>query len=152
MKTIVVKRSIKESIEKVFDAITDHENYQEIIGLQKSFLIQKGQLDKNGVGSVRRIEVETGLIWFEEEITHFNRPYRMDYQIQRCRPILLKHFGGSICLSESNRGTDVVWTSDIELSSPVAKNWVTSWIGIPLGKIGFSIILQQLANRLEKKK
>ena len=57
-------------------------------------------------------------LWFEEEIVLFERPTRMDYVVRRTNAPLHNQ-GASIVLEESGSGTRVVWTTTLEITTPV---------------------------------
>jgi uncharacterized protein YndB with AHSA1/START domain len=116
MKTITVQRSIKAPIEKVFDIIADHENYKSFPGIKASKLVREGRTEKNGLGAIR--EIDAGKAWFQEEITHFERPRRLDYQIVKSRPPL-EHKGGSVRLEPTSEGCAVTWTTTVGVKIPL---------------------------------
>ena len=108
MQTITVRHTIRAPIEKVFDAISDHANYKQFPGVSDSRLIKLGSPSKNGVGAVRW--VKSGLANFNEEITRYERPTRMDYFITRSFPPL-RHQGGTVRLEKTPDGTLVTCTT-----------------------------------------
>ena len=117
MKTITVQRNIKAPIEKVFDIIADHENYKSFPGIKASKLVREGRTEKNGLGAIR--EIDAGKAWFQEEITHFERPRRLDYQIVKSRPPL-EHKGGSVRLEATgDGGCAVTWTTTVGVKIPL---------------------------------
>jgi hypothetical protein len=113
---------MKAPIEKVFDIITDHARYAEMFGLKASKLIREGKPHKNGVGAIR--EIDAGNAWFQEEVTHFERPVRLDYRIIKSRPPI-DHQGGSVRLEKVPEGTKVVWTSTLHIRLPIIGGLVT---------------------------
>jgi uncharacterized protein YndB with AHSA1/START domain len=116
MKTITVKRVIKAPIEQVFDILADHANYKSFPGIKESKLIREGKADRNGVGAVREI---TALgAWFQEEITHYARPNRLDYLIVKARPPM-DHKGGSVQLVPHPQGCEVTWTTQVHIAIPL---------------------------------
>jgi hypothetical protein len=64
---------------------------------------------------------------FDEEITGFERPTRMDYLIRDVN-IPLEHEGGSIRLEPAREGTRVRWTSTFTMPLPV--------VGAPMAALG----------------
>lgn len=116
MKTIVVKRSIAAPIERVFDLIADHANYKDFPGIRASKLVREGQTERNGLGAVR--EIDAGKAWFQEEITAYERPRRLDYLIVKSRPPL-EHKGGSVRLEPSAGGCTVTWTTTVGVKLPL---------------------------------
>ena len=116
MKTITVTRTLKAPIEKVFDAIADHANYKDFPGIKDSKLVKQGKDDKNGVGAVR--EIDAGKAWFQEEITAYERPKRLDYLIVKSRPPL-EHKGGSVQLERNGTGCIVTWSTTVGVKIPL---------------------------------
>ena len=116
MKTITVKRVVKAPIERVFDVIADHANYKSFPGIKDSKLVREGKTEKNGVGALR--EINAGPAWFQEEITAYERPRRLDYLIVKARPPL-KHEGGSVRLAPHPDGCEVTWTTTIGVAIPL---------------------------------
>jgi len=116
MKTITVKRTIKAPIEKVFDLLADHANYKSFPGIKESKLVREGKTDKNGVGALR--EITAGPAWFQEEITHYERPRRLDYLIVKARPPM-QHEGGSVRLAPHPDGCEVTWTTTVHIAIPL---------------------------------
>ncbi|MES2488167.1 MAG: SRPBCC family protein, partial [Pseudomonadota bacterium] len=122
MQTIVVKRTIKAPIEKVFDLLSDHANYKDFPGVKDSELVKKGKPHKNGVGAVR--EIDAGTAWFREEITAYERPVRLDYLITKSRPPM-EHKGGSVRLEATAAGTEVTWSSTLRIRIPIVGGLLT---------------------------
>jgi uncharacterized protein YndB with AHSA1/START domain len=122
--TIQVEKTIPAPIEAVFDVISDHAGYSRFPGIQSSELVKEGETERNGAGALRRIRSRPLL--FEEEITRFERPARMDYLIRDVNAPI-RHDGGSMALSEEGTGTRVVWTSTFEYTVPL--------IGAALGAV-----------------
>ncbi|MGH8459919.1 MAG: SRPBCC family protein [Nevskiales bacterium] len=144
MQTITVTRTIKAPIEKVFELISDHANYAQFGGLKSSKLLREGKTEKNGLGALR--EIDAGLAWFQEEVTVFERPTRMDYLIVKSRPPI-EHQGGSVCLKATPAGTEVVWTSTLRVKIPVIGGLLTRLAAPQLGK-GFAGMLKAIERRL----
>ena len=116
MKTITVQRTLKAPMERVFDIIADHANYKDFPGIRASKLVREGKAEKNGVGAVR--EIDAGKAWFQEEITAFERPRRLDYLIVASRPPL-EHQGGSVRLQPTQEGCTVTWTTTVGVKIPL---------------------------------
>ncbi len=144
MQTITVTRTIKAPIDKVFELLSDHANYKSFGGLKDSRLVREGKTEKNGVGAVRLIDA--GAAWFEEEITAFERPTRMDYVIRRSRPPI-EHKGGSVRLKETAAGTEVVWTSTLRFKIPVIGDFLTKVLAAQVGK-SFGGMLKSIERKL----
>ncbi len=116
MRTITVNRVLKAPIEHVFTQLSDHANYKQFPGVKKSTLVREGKPHKNGVGALR--EIDAGLAWFQEEITAYERPRRMDYVIRASRPPI-EHQGGSVRLEPVPEGTRVNWTTTLHIKLPL---------------------------------
>jgi uncharacterized protein YndB with AHSA1/START domain len=144
MQTITVTRTLKAPIDKVFAQLSDHANYAQFGGLKSSKLVREGNTEKNGVGAVR--EIDAGLAWFQEEVTVFERPTRMDYLIVKSRPPI-EHKGGSVRLKATPAGTEVVWTSTLRLKIPLIGGLLTMLVAPQLGK-GFSGMLKAIDRKL----
>jgi uncharacterized protein YndB with AHSA1/START domain len=144
MQTIVVERTINAPIEQVFDLLADHANYKQFDGIRDSWLIREGETDPNGNGAVRRIDL--GAVWFEEEISNFNRPTTMDYRIRRSRPPI-EHESGRIRLEETAQGTKITWTSVFRIRIPLVGR-VLSPIAAKAGTKAFGSMLKAIDRRL----
>jgi uncharacterized protein YndB with AHSA1/START domain len=116
MKTITVTRIVKAPAEQVFDLLADHANYKSFPGIKESKLVREGKTEKNGVGAVR--EIKAGGAWFQEEITHYDRPHRLDYLIVKARPPM-DHEGGSVRLAPHALGCEVTWTTRVHIAIPL---------------------------------
>ncbi|MGH8482125.1 MAG: SRPBCC family protein [Nevskiaceae bacterium] len=144
MQTITVTRTIKAPIEKVFDVLADHANYKSFPGVTDSKLLREGRPDRNGLGAVRRIE--TPGVWFEEEITAYERPRRFDYRITASR-LPLEHEGGSLRFESVDGATQVTWTSTLRVKLPLVGSLLTK---VAAGKLGqaFGSMLKETERRL----
>lgn len=143
MRTILVKKTLKAPIEKVFDLLADHANYKLLPGVKNSKLVKNGKPNKNGVGAVR--EITAGPAWFREEITAYTRPTRMDYLITASRPPL-KHRGGSIRLAKTAEGTAVTWSSPMRVNIPFIGGLLTPLVAAQVEK-GFKRMLDEIEKR-----
>jgi len=116
-RSIRVERRLDAPPEAVFEIVADHAHYDRFDGVSRSELVEPGDPDPNGLGAVRWIWV--GPLRFEEEITAFEPPSRMDYMIREVKPLPFRHDGGSIRLAPDGTGTNAVWTSSFEIPIPV---------------------------------
>jgi uncharacterized protein YndB with AHSA1/START domain len=116
MRSIHVTRTIPASPEEVFDVLADHARYDRFRGIQGSELLKGGDPPPNGLGALRRIKSWPAT--FEEEITHFERPARLDYLIISLN-LPFEHRGGSIRLSPDHGGTHVDWRSSYTIPIPL---------------------------------
>lgn len=97
---IRIQESLTASPEQVFDYLADHEKFVALFGGQGRRVVD-GEKTPNGLGSVRRIG--PGPIAFEETITAFEPPRRIEYRITRGSP--LRDHRGEIRLSPEGTGT-----------------------------------------------
>lgn len=110
-----VERIIPAPIDRVFELISDHANYSQFQGIQSSELVREGEAEKNGVGALRRIKSRP--LRFDEEITAFERPTRMEYLIVKVNAPI-RHERASVVLEEVDGGTRVVWTTTSSFPIP----------------------------------
>lgn len=144
MQTVTVRHTIRAPIENVFDLISDHANYKQFPGVSDSKLVKPGSPGKNGAGAVRW--VRSGLANFNEEITRFERPTRMDYLITRSFPPL-RHQGGTVRLEKTPDGTLVTWTTTMEAKIPLLGRLLTPVFAGMLTR-AFNGILRDIEQRL----
>ncbi len=141
MSSIVVEKHLSSPIEAVFDVLTDHANYDRFSNMRRSELLREGTEERNGVGALRRLS--SGPFTFEEEVTAFERPTRMDYLITKVN-LPIDHTGGSVQLTPAQGGgTDARWSSDFTTSVPVIGGAVGGMLGMAL-KRGFVSMLEDI--------
>jgi len=116
MRSVHVTRTIPAPAEDVFDLLADHANYDRFRAINGSELLRQGDPAPNGVGALRRIKVRP--LTFEEEITAYERPSRLDYLIVKLN-VPFEHHGGSIRLSREGEATHVDWRSSFTVPTPV---------------------------------
>ena len=117
MARIDLDKTLAAPIDEVFELLSDHAGYTRFRGFTTAELLREGAGERNGVGALRRLA--TGPLRFEEEITAFERPTRMDYLIRRVN-LPMRHDTGSIELSSTATGTRVLWRSSFTVPVPVA--------------------------------
>lgn len=144
MKTIIVRRTLKAPIDRVFDILADHANYHLMPGVAKATLVRKGRPGRNGVGAIR--EIEAGPAWFQEEITAYQRPVRLDYLITASRPPI-QHQGASIRLEKTAAGTEVTWRSSFRVKLPLIGGLLSLLMARKLEK-AFAAMLADIDRRL----
>jgi uncharacterized protein YndB with AHSA1/START domain len=116
MRSVHVTRTIPAPPDEVFDRLADHANYDRFRAIHGSELIREGDPAPNGLGALRRIKVRP--LVFEEEITAYERPTRLDYLIVKLN-VPFKHDGGSIVLTPEGHATRVDWRSSFSVPIPV---------------------------------
>lgn len=112
MQSTHVEIFINAPIERVFDAVTDHEQFLTEPGASSCRVTRPGQPEKNGLGCLR--EIRAGAFRFVEEITVFERPTRMDYLIRESSgPV--HHEVSRFDFAPLGSGTKVTWTGRFEI-------------------------------------
>ncbi|MDT0496204.1 SRPBCC family protein [Algiphilus sp. W345] len=101
--------------EEMFARLADHENLGKALGVPVK-RIRDGEGSVNGVGSVR-----TMAFWpldFDETITAFDPPRRIEYSVSRGSP--LRQHSAVILLSPRGAGTEVSWSVSFASAIPLA--------------------------------
>jgi len=117
MFKIKVECLLDKPIDDVFNAISDHASYSQFPGIHESKLLIEGVNEANGEGALRKIRANT--FTFIERITHFERPHKMRYIIEKSGPISIHHQIGDISLFSETNKTRVIWRSEGYLKLPV---------------------------------
>ena len=118
MAEVSLEKQLAAPVESVFDAMADHARYDRFRPISRSELVREGDVDRNGVGAVRRLRA--GILRFDEEITAYERPGRLDYLIIDVN-VPLEHDGGSIRFEPAPGGTRVLWTSTFRIPIPLLR-------------------------------
>jgi hypothetical protein len=113
MKSIKATVEICAPIEQVFDAICDHQTFLSGGRIESCQIVREGREVRNGLGCIRQVKAPS--IWYEEEITRFERPTRFDYLIRKCS-LPMQHEGSSLEFGKSSQGTQVLWTARFKVS------------------------------------
>ena len=141
MATIRLEKTVAAPIHYVFELLSDHGNYTRFRGIRSSVVVRDGVPAPNGLGAVRRIAL--GPIVFEEEITAYEPPTRMDYLIREVN-LPVDHRGGTITLSSAgDAATQVLWISEFVTRIPLISGSVGA-AGAALFKLGFAGMLNQI--------
>jgi carbon monoxide dehydrogenase subunit G len=99
--------------EQMFARLADHENLGKVLGVPVK-RSRDGEGDVNGRASVRTLG-----FWpldFDETITAFEPPRRIEYAITRGSP--LRNHRAVIMLSPKGSGTEVRWSIDFDSAIP----------------------------------
>jgi hypothetical protein len=145
MRTVGVTRSIPAPVEPVFDLLADHAGYERFRGIRASELMREGDPPPNGVGALRKVLI--GPLRFEEEITAYERPSRLEYLIVRINSPYV-HDGGRILLQEMSGWTRVDWTSAFRVPGPLAGPQERIW-AYALAR-GFRRVLEDVERMVER--
>jgi uncharacterized protein YndB with AHSA1/START domain len=140
MARIVLDKTLTAPIEEVFELLSDHAGYTRFRGFTLAELVREGEDDPNGRGALRRLAA--GGLTFEEEITAFERPRRLDYVIRKVN-VPLQHDGGSIRLSPAGANTHVDWRSTFTMRIPVVGGAVAAVFAVAI-KRGFVRLLEDV--------
>lgn len=124
MFRIKVECLLDKPIERVFDAISDHAHYNRFPGIHESSILSEGVNEPNGEGALRKIKAKP--FTFIERITHFKRPNKMRYIIEKASPIAMRHQLGDISLSSEKGKTRVVWVSEGYMKLPLYSHKIIS--------------------------
>jgi uncharacterized protein YndB with AHSA1/START domain len=141
-RAIRVERRLAVPPEGVFELLADHAHYDRFDGIRRSELVKEGSPDPNGLGAVRWVWL--GPLRFQEEVTAFEAPSRLDYRITDVRGLPFRHEGGSIRLEPDGAGTHAVWTSTFEIPIPVVGAALDGIFARQLGQ-GFGRVLERSA-------
>jgi uncharacterized protein YndB with AHSA1/START domain len=144
MRSVHVTRTIPAPPDEVFDRLADHANYDRFRAIHGSELIREGDPAPNGLGALRRIKVRP--LVFEEEITTYERPTRLDYLIVKLN-VPFKHDGGSITLTPEGHATRVDWRSSFSVPIPVVGG-AQELVWQPVLARGFRRVLQDVERML----
>ncbi len=110
---VKVEHHFAKPPERVFAYLSEHENLAEMFGA-KITRLRDGDSERNGVGSVRRLQIGPGPP-FEETVTEFVPPQRIVYKITKGSP--LRGHVGVMTFAPEGEGTRLDY--DIRLASPV---------------------------------
>lgn len=117
MFNIHVERIINADIEDVFAVLTDHANYENFRGVDKSVLVEQGDEATNGLGAIREISAAGQVL--KEKIVGYEYPIRFEYKIIESSPLPYEHLMGIVELSREAEGTKVVWRSRGRIKIPI---------------------------------
>lgn len=115
MQHIVIKQSFNAPIETIFNILTDHEAFGRIINAKMKRVVDAGEENKNGLGSVRRIYLLPGLT-FEESVVTFEPNRLMAYRVTKGSPI--KNHRGQMEFIREKGKTCLTYTIDYEPKLP----------------------------------
>jgi hypothetical protein len=116
-RSIRVERRLDAAPEAVFEILADLARHDRFAGIRRSEVITPGDPAPNGVGAVRSAWI--GPLRFEEEITAFEPPRRLDYVVRDVRGLRFRHEGASIRLAPDGAGTHALWTASFDVPVPL---------------------------------
>lgn len=113
MQQLQIVEYVDLSPDEMFARLADHENLGKVLGVPVK-RSRVGEGDVNGRASVRTLG-----FWpldFDETITAFEPPRRIEYAITRGSPLRNHH--AVILLSPNGSGTEVRWSIDFDSVIP----------------------------------
>jgi hypothetical protein len=130
---IFVKQSFNAPIERVFDDITDHENYGRIVKVPIVRIRDSDGDNKNGVGCVRLVTALPMSLGDVEETVITFEPHRlMEYRITKGG--FAKYQKARLEFSQENGQTVLCFTVDIEPKLAIFDWLVKKGIGMTITK------------------
>lgn len=112
---IEIRQSFDAPVETVFNILTDHESFGNVLGARVKRIVASRGENKNGVGSVRRI-------WsfpapaFEETVITFKPNVLMEYTVSKGSPV--KNHTGRMEFSQEGGKTQLCYYIDFEPRLP----------------------------------
>ena len=102
-------------VEVIFNQLTDHESFGQVIHEKIKRVVDSRDENKNGIGSVRQIKPFPGLA-FEETVITFEPNRLMEYVVSKGSPI--KNHKGRMEFSYEQGKTRLKYTIDFEPKLP----------------------------------
>jgi uncharacterized protein YndB with AHSA1/START domain len=112
---IQIRQLFKAPVDTIFNILTDHEAFGQVINAKIKRVVDSQGKNKNGVGSVRRISTFP-VPAFEETVVAFEPNQLMEYVISKGSPI--KNHKGRMEFSEQQGKTRLNYTIDFEPKLP----------------------------------
>jgi uncharacterized protein YndB with AHSA1/START domain len=112
---VQIEHRFAKSRERIFAYLAEHENLAEVFGAKVTRLRDGEHGERNGVGSVRKLQIGP-LPPFEETVTEFVVPERIVYRITKGSP-LRGHVGTMEFSDTADGGTRFVY--DIRIASAI---------------------------------
>ena len=109
-----IEHRFSKAPERIFANLAEHENLAEVFGAKITRVRDGQDGQRNGVGSVRRLQIGP-LPPFDETVTEFVPSERIVYRITRGSP--LRGHLGVMTFVPQDGGTSFVY--DIRLASPI---------------------------------
>lgn len=144
MFSISVERIINKPIDEVFRVLSEHANYSQFKGVEKSSLLKEGDTELNGLGAVREIQAAGATL--HEEIVAFEPPHIIGYKIIYSKPLPYDHQLGEVRLSVVDGKTHVHWRSKGHIKIPLLGNWYFDKKIEKGGQMAFGSILKFIDN------
>jgi polyketide cyclase/dehydrase/lipid transport protein len=108
---IEIEQSFNAPVETIFNILTDHESFGNVISTVIKRVVDSSEANKNGVGSVRRISAFP-FPSFEETVVTFIPNQLMEYKVSKGSPI--KNHKGRMEFSDESGKTRLFYTIDFD--------------------------------------
>jgi len=147
MRNVRVKVHINAPIERVFDAVSDHERFLTAADGTTTTLLRDGNHERVGLGCLREVKVGRRA-WYVEEITAWQRPSYFEYTIRKAS-VPIRHEVSRLTFTAADGGTAVEWTSRFAIPIPL----IGGYLGAKAEKLyskAFTGLLAAAKARLEK--
>jgi uncharacterized protein YndB with AHSA1/START domain len=112
---VQIEHDFAKPPERIFAYLAEHENLAEVFGAKVTRLRDGEDGERNGVGSVRKLQIGP-LPPFEETVTEFVVPERIVYRITKGSP--LRGHVGTMTFSPTPAG-GTRFAYDIRIASPI---------------------------------
>lgn len=112
---IEITQSFNAPVETVFNILTDHRAFGQVINANIERVVDSQGENKNGLGSVRRISAFPAPA-FEETVVTFEPDRLMEYVVSKGSPI--KNHKGRMDFSDEGGKTRLNYTIDFEPKRP----------------------------------
>ena len=112
---IQIRQLFNAPVDTLFDILTDHESFGQVINANIKRVVDSPGENKNGIGSVRRISVFPAPA-FEETVVAFEQNKLMEYAVSKGSPI--KNHKGRMEFSDEQGKTWLNYTIDFEPRLP----------------------------------
>jgi Polyketide cyclase / dehydrase and lipid transport len=108
---IEIEQSFNAPVETIFNILTDHESFGNVISTVIKRVVDSSEANKNGVGSVRRISAFP-FPSFEETVVTFIPNQLMEYKVSKGSPI--KNHKGRMEFSDESGKTRLFYTIEFD--------------------------------------
>lgn len=146
MRNVRVMVHINAPIERVFDAVTDHERFLRADDGTATTLLRAGDREAVGLGCMREVKVGHRARYLEE-ITAWQRPDYFEYTIREAS-LPIRHEVSRLTFTAAAGGTEVEWTSRFAIPIPL----IGGFLGAKAEKLyakAFTGLLTAAKSRLE---
>ena len=103
MHEVRVKVHIEAPVERVFDAVSDHESFLRSEAGVRARVMRAGEPERNGLGCLREVWVGRR-VRYVEEITAWQRPLAFEYMIRETS-LPLRRAGSGLTFTPHRTGS-----------------------------------------------